>query len=224
MLSLPKGFHEPLRNARRCQRRPRGNGQESPSQARPRNPSGPRRDKDEWNAVYKAALVLLDDDRRKRYDETGDDSEPKKDNGFVTVLAMAFQRAVQSALQSGRNASTFDVVADVKKQLNGAAAELDAVLAQLVKVKDFINDSLKRLKGDKDGLLPAVMRSQLAGAEKEFADIKTKTDEFKAALKALDGFSYDCVKTEFGAGISIDELIRSLQTSSILFRAGASQP
>lgn len=175
----------------------------------------------EFNAVHKAALVLRDDARRKRYDETGDDSEPNKDNIAATVLSMAFQRAVQTGLQSGRTAASFDVLADVRKQLNGAVAEMEAAAKQLGKVKEFINESLQRLKGDKDGLLPAVMRTQLAGAEREETEIKIKAAEFKAALKLLEAFSYDCDKPAFGSCKSIDELIRDLQLKSALFQAGA---
>jgi len=180
-------------------------------------------DRGDFDAVQKAALVLMDDDRRKRYDETGDDTEPKKDNVVATVLSMAFQRAVQSALKSGRTAATFDILADVRKQLGGALAEMEAAAKQFAGIKAFINESLKRLKGDKDGLLPAVMRSQLAGAEHEEAEIRSKAAEFKDALKALEAFSYECDRSSlFGRDKTLDELIRGIELNSVLFRAGAS--
>ncbi len=148
----------------------------------------------EFTALHKAYLVLMDDERRRRYDATGDETEAAPDNGYAEVLAtisMHLDRVVISALQYDQAVTQTDVIDVLRRSLREAYVDLE-------KQKDAAQKSVavwKTLIGRfhvKQGGAPSVLASLVD------AKIRAQTqviEEGERRKKVLDAAA-DLLKNE----------------------------
>lgn len=135
-------------------------------------------DTESFALVQRAYETLMDDGRRKRYDETGDDSEPRPNeaNAVHSLLASVMLGAIQQITQTGGKIKNKDIVKAMREMLGKALATHKANRANFVESVKVIDDVIDRLKDPKN-LLRSVMESErikiqagISGADGAIAD------------------------------------------------------
>jgi curved DNA-binding protein CbpA len=143
-----------------------------------------------FDRVQKAAMILLDPDRRSRYDRTGDDgSEPDNSLSVLTeILMSAFDRSMQEDGWEKRDIMQVMQVLIRTDRLN-AEMQIRGGEAHAVKIKD----AMKRLRYTGDGINPIgiVLDQRLAGVQSQLAQARKMIENFEAALKKLKLFGWD---------------------------------
>lgn len=137
-------------------------------------------DRDKFERVQRAWLVLRDPERRARYDETGSvDDDPENDLSQLTgILINAFDKAMS---QAGPLLEHMDVIASAIRILRGDA---EAGRQNIGKARDLAKQvaaARKRLrfKGTGPDLIGRVL-------EERSRDIDAKIAQMEAAAAAMD--------------------------------------
>lgn len=144
-----------------------------------------------------ALLVLSDDDRRARYDETGkfEDDPPVdiKTAQALEALSYALDIALANVSRLNGDPRSTDMIAETKKVIGELRRKLDQEIAQY----EGARDKWRRLEGrfsSKDKAVPsridALIRGKLAQLEMIAAQTKKRHEAMKDAEEVLSGETY----------------------------------
>jgi curved DNA-binding protein CbpA len=152
-------------------------------------------DTEAFQAVNHANEVLSDPERRKRYDETGDDSDQQDliEKKAFTWLSQAFDKAISS----GRG--TIDVSAlrylnvpgEMRKHLTEVKASVQGHIDSGVQLRDALRDMYVRveMRPDRDAFGEVVV-GKIRQIESEMKNLEQSMAVVTRALALLDGYSY----------------------------------
>ena len=147
-------------------------------------------DREKFDAVQTAYLVLRDPDARARYDR-GEDLSVGPDNRTAMVTQMAI-KAFMKAVGDG-DIEHDDMVAaarrDLKQQADKAAHALDVLAEQ----KDTWDEALSRVTRDETvgpNFLRQAIDTQIRSIEDERRRISEHAGKIADAVAMLDGFAY----------------------------------
>ena len=141
--------------------------------------------KEEFQAVNSAYMVLRDPLRRRRYDETGDESELR--DGTVSELVRLF---VQVAAGCPDHANPINLtrqnieqqLATLKRNQRQATSDAKGLRAKAARVKH---------NGDGLNLLATALENQAAAVERQVAAMGDTQDRGRKMLELLAGYDFD---------------------------------
>ena len=148
--------------------------------------------RDEIDRITLAKNILLDPDRRKRYDETGEIVPTRADNSHklvMTALSGAFNFIMAQLVKDGQDPAGGDMVGVMIKALQGQRASAIATIAEADKSLQVLRVPLGRFS-EPDGRLEALAAKELAGAEQQVEIMKGSIAGIDQALAYLAGCSY----------------------------------
>lgn len=160
-----------------------------------RNPG--RDTSEEFQRVHRAYRILSDDERRARYDRTGEAGD-QVDNAEAAAVNLLLEHLVKVTLETtarDQSLEGVDVVKAVRRSVTQFMEQPKKTQADLMKLKQGLEKVVKRLrrkeKSDGDGLLPAALRHQLGQVEENLRRVEADLDRMKRALDYLGQYTYD---------------------------------
>lgn len=144
--------------------------------------------------------VLSDDERRAKYDATGDASEHEVDNArseALQFLGAMLEAVIAECEQVGIDPVTADLAATLRTRADRELASIEATRAETEKKKLKAERLLKRFIFKKKGepnILEMIVRARITPFDRQLADLAKARDRMTAARKILDDYGFDADK------------------------------
>ena len=141
-------------------------------------------DAEQFHALVRANDVLSDEDKRRRYDETGtiDDKPDPIDSNATHIIAQFVERFV-----SDPEAKFKHLVRDLKNTINEEIGQAKGSIKEGRDYEKRVVDLRKRVKGDKGGaLIGSMMDSQIRQCQGAIKQLEQQIDIRKRALEMID--------------------------------------
>jgi curved DNA-binding protein CbpA len=147
--------------------------------------------------IKRAHDVLADDDRRAKYDRTGDDSEPKPDNDLqmaVNILGMILDKVLMAVDKKGAEPVSFNIISDMKIMLGGDIDSLSECVLSAKRAAVKVEKMLGRFKVKKGhNFLEGIIKQKVETAQK---NVKNMEEQLAVGKRAMDmlrdyEFKYD---------------------------------
>ena len=152
--------------------------------------------------VKRAHDILTDEERRRKYDDTGDESEVAPENGFSAVsqiLAQTLENVMVQIERKNGDPSEFDVIGDMKILLQTAIDNVEQKKAGIQKNKKKAEKMLGRFKTKKGpNILEGVFLQKIASAEIAIDNLGKELDTAKKAYELLKDYSFDFTPKQQG--------------------------
>ncbi|MDE2020689.1 MAG: DnaJ domain-containing protein [Patescibacteria group bacterium] len=145
--------------------------------------------------VKHAYDVLMDEDRRDKYDQTGDDSDKNPDNEesqVINILGQAFESVLSSIEQRGGDPVEFDIISDMKILIGGKLAEIANTQRNMernaAKYRRLVG-KFKKKKGP--NFLENMVEQKIKTIEKSLRDLEKQDAVGKKVLAVLKDYKFD---------------------------------
>lgn len=164
-----------------------------------------------FGALTKAHDILTDDERRAKYNATGDESEKAIDNAQAAMLENACQLLMQAMSQCVSN----NIEPEQARLLEMMQAIGSEALAEINENRGKWATAAKRLKKlqgrfkpkasakNKENRLEAMISGQIAGHEQQARNLDRMEENLKAALEFIKDYDFTADKKPEAGGISI---------------------
>ena len=154
-------------------------------------------DRDKFKRINEARQLLVCDERRKRFDETGDTSE-RPQRGVTPAEQMIGSMVQEAFMQSSPlrwMASKIDHDRyETRQKVQRAKADRDKVKAKIVKFENA-NKATKNKSGFE--FIKAVLDSGLAGLEQVICEAENRIKTCDEALTLLNDLEYPADREQF---------------------------
>jgi curved DNA-binding protein CbpA len=148
--------------------------------------------KEEFHAVQRAFSILSDEDKRKTYDETGNEQQQ------FTNEELAYQQLSELMLALIDNADTdSNSLVDMMKSVTlDVIAKKEAEIKLLRKKISWRNKTIKRLKrkDNGDNILARMLKN--AKCEKQIKELEASKDIAQLMIKLVDGYIHEITASE----------------------------
>jgi curved DNA-binding protein CbpA len=170
------------------------------------HPDKPEGDRDAFERVQRAFIVLSDPDRRAKYDRDGD-AEEKPDNlaaQALKIAIMAFIGAVNAAARDPVREANVRIDDQLNQAELGARAS-EAEAERMIKAKARLN-----YRGKGDDFLGTMLNKKIADAKANAARIRDEMNILVEAQKRLASYHFDSSGME-DCGPQHDDLARMIE-------------
>lgn len=161
---------------------------------------------EQFALVKHAHDVLIDEERRQRYDATGDESGKSADNELaecIQVLSIVFDKVLQQIESRGRDPVNYDLVNDMRIMLGGELDNLKQSRRKLEAQKQKIERMLGRFKiKNGDNFFENILKDRVRNAEAALLSHERQEKTGKRALGILKGYSFKHDVSEVAAAAS----------------------
>ncbi len=137
-----------------------------------------------FQAIQTAYDVLSDDDRRARYDTTGDTEQGPSIEGQARMYVATLLNAV---MQGQADVRTTDILAVMRNQL---AIDRSRVEAEKVRLGGFVSRRQEAMKRVTQGVLSDMLDAEIKRLEGMVSQCNAQHGVFDAAEKLLEGQTY----------------------------------
>ena len=141
-------------------------------------------DVSQFQAIQTAYDVLSDDDRRARYDTTGDTEQGPSIEGQARMYVATLLNAV---MQGQADVRTTDILAVMRNQL---AIDRSRVEAEKVRLGGFVSRRQEAMKRVTQGVLSDMLDAEIKRLEGMVSQCNAQHGVFDAAEKLLEGQTY----------------------------------
>lgn len=164
-----------------------------------------------FGALTKAHDILTDDERRAKYDATGDESEKAVDN----VLAAMLENACQLLMQAMSQCVSNNIEPEQARLIDMMQTIGNKALAEIAENRGKWLTACKRLKKlqgrfklkagakAKENRLEAMISGQIAGHEQQARNLDRMEVNLKAALDFIKDYDFTADKKPEAGGINI---------------------
>lgn len=159
-------------------------------------------DAEAFKRVQQAYDVLADEERRKRYDETGDEGE----SGIIDVtlrealaiLSQVLSKIVVDLCSSKINPATRDIKKQAIQEINGEADKAKNLITVLCKAKIWTEDVAKRFTTTGQNFCREILDANFRTACKQLEVEEAKLASCNKAIEILEHTDYalDCSQSE----------------------------
>jgi hypothetical protein len=145
--------------------------------------------------IERAYRVLIDPERRARYDATGEADEPKGDptvGELAGTLCHALATVVRLATGQGVGVARINIVEHMRRFLTEGANAAEKRRASMQAVADNLAAAAERFTNHEgeENLLALVARNHLAAVRKEMAAIEAERARINRAIEHLKACGY----------------------------------
>jgi curved DNA-binding protein CbpA len=167
-------------------------------------------DRAKFSEIKLAHDILMDEDRRARYDATGEATETEPDNNRSECV-MRIKTAILNATQIARNKAqesnpprgplTYDILALAKNNLVDHSDQVKAQIASIEARRDFMIDLGARFKKDgSDDIIAMIFADDIRTMNANILQCVAEVDKTAAALQLFEGYSFEADKVDPVAG------------------------
>ena len=160
-------------------------------------------DPDKFALVKKAHDILMDDERRNKYDSTGDDSEKSPDNALgniINCIAFHLNSVLGECAQSGTSPLTVDVVQRIKSKMNEALQENNKNLRITKTVLDFdkkLQGRFKKKDKSSGNIFEDIISHRISTLHMNISQLERTIKTHDQALDMIKGFTYKSDKPDY---------------------------
>lgn len=170
--------------------------------------------------VKKAHDILMDDERRAKYDSTGDESEKSPDNtlgNIINCISFHFNAVLQECSQSGTSPLVVDMVIRIKNKINSSLSENERNLRVIRGILEFDKKMVGRFKKkskDSDNVMENIISSRISALNINISNIENTIKTHRIALDMIKDFTYKSDEKPYeSAG---DRMMRNMGASSYM--------
>lgn len=166
-----------------------------------------------FTSLKKAHDILIDPERRKKYDATGDVSEKSPDNEFsiaMGIIAASLEQIFLAIEQHNCDPSEFDMIADLVRVLNNWQTETNKALQ---KINNALSSSEKAqgrfVIGSGNNYIESIIEARITQLRQKKETEESRKKGIESALKLLKAYKY---KSKRGYILSVFDLRSNQQT------------
>ncbi len=154
-------------------------------------------DPQQFSRIQKAYELIIDPQRRAKYDETGEDSGSVPDNEtsrIGSLLAVALMNIVGTCQEKQEDIGRIDVVAILVNTLNDEKVALVKAKTKALEQERLLKKTLKKLKKrkqDSSDILQGIIKTQLDSLPKFLASLVERTSDLEKAISIAKEYKYD---------------------------------
>lgn len=150
--------------------------------------------REEFELLQLAYHVLSDDDRRARYDVTGETDERRQDNVLqetLQTLAACLSAILQNVLSHGKDPAQEDLLVTMREQFGMAKGDLNRRCEDTKRKRDKLARALGRFSTeDGQNYLEDIVRGSVAPLDHQITSIGQEIEKIDRALTMLKKFKY----------------------------------
>lgn len=161
------------------------------------HPDMPQGSPKKFALIKRAHDILTDDERRAKYDATGDDSEVSPDNAFsgaINCVAFALNTILAECAQHGTSPLEKDMIAAMRMKINANVTELEKQLRihrTVLEIDSKLKDRFRRKnKFDGMGIMGSVLDHRIKSIRAQMASWENGIRDAKSALEMLVDWSF----------------------------------
>jgi curved DNA-binding protein CbpA len=160
------------------------------------HPDMPTGDPKRFALVKRAHDILTDDERRAKYDATGDESEQAPDNEFsaaVNVIGMALNAVLADCAQNGESPLERDLCMAIKQNINKNIQECHKQLRIHKTMLDIDKKMAGRFKGkkkDQRNILEDIVAHRVQSLQRNIQNLESNVKNCESALEMIKDFSF----------------------------------
>lgn len=161
------------------------------------HPDMPNGSPQKFALVKRAHDILTDDERRAKYDATGDEPEKSPDNAFsgaMNCVAFALNAVLADCAQQGSSPLECDLISAMKSKIKTNISELEkqirvhnGILEYDIKIKDRFK---RKKKSEGMDVMGAVMGHRIAQLRTQIVSWENGIKGGKAGLELLEDWSF----------------------------------
>jgi hypothetical protein len=140
-----------------------------------------------FGKVKHAYDLLSDEEKRARYDETGDDGNP---DGMHAQAMMALNELLMSTLNQTHDISTVDILASMAAHLNTVVAQSASTRLGILRKIEKYEQAVVRLKGD-NKILFAILNNNIARQRMILDSLDNEIVKIHYIEKILESYKYE---------------------------------
>lgn len=173
-------------------------------------------DENKMKEIVKAYTVLNDDNKRKRYDDTGqEDAEQDFESRFFATVNQIFMQIVDN-----KDVDTTDLIGEFKKVLKQTEKNLHDHKKQQKERITKLEKVKKRLKTKGNSVILTVVEGHISTCQQSLADIDNEIDYCTKVMAVCDEYGYDFDKVqkyEFHVNYGTGEQAITIEEAEKLF-------
>lgn len=148
-------------------------------------------DRESFDKVQRAYLILRDPKTRQRYDETGE-SEVAPDNELGEIAAMIVAAFDGATGECGGQFDTVDLIASMRNHLSARLQNAKANMENLKAGETAINKIMKRLsyKGEKSDLIAGMLNNRLRDSKAAQGAVSKEIETIERAQEYAKDYGY----------------------------------
>lgn len=149
-------------------------------------------EREEFDKVQRAYLILRDPKTRQRYDETGED-EVAPDNELAEIANLIVSAFDMATASCGGAFDKIDLAAEMRRGLASRLTDAEEMLANLKAGVDAIEKIGKRLsyKGDRSDVIGSMLRGRLEENRKAQATVSKQIEDIERAQAYAADYGYE---------------------------------
>ncbi len=161
--------------------------------------------------VKRAHDILTDEERRAKYDSTGDDSEAQPDNAFsqvMNIIAFAFNMVLGECQQQGQSPLERDMIYAMKTKIQNNINDAEKnirIQKNMMETDMKLRSRFSRKKKTEPNIFYAIVGHRIKQLQEQIAANELGVKNGKDALEILKDFSFksDEAKHEVRSGWTI---------------------
>lgn len=149
--------------------------------------------KENWGELQKAHDILMDEERKSKYDTTGDTSEKTPDNAYssaVNTLAQAFNAIMQECANTGQSPLEVDIIRLVKGKIDNGIVEANKQIRILRNMLDIDKKMQGRFKAKKENVFESIVANRIATLVINITNCEDAIKNGRAAMGIMDGCTF----------------------------------
>lgn len=144
---------------------------------------------EKFKHVTHAYEILGDEDRRRRYDETGQTEQPK--NEALSIVASCVHDTILEIVQGGNDPEKVDVLKIVKAKLKKIRGNLERIVKMASENAEKFRKIASRMNCDEaENYLKVMILQPALQFEREASEAKRKLEELDVCDEILRHYSY----------------------------------
>lgn len=153
--------------------------------------------------IKRAHDILMDDERRNKYDSTGDESEKSPDNvlgNIINCIAYHLNTVLGDCAQSGTSPLTVDVVSKISSKMRSTIQENEKNLRITKGVLDFDKKMQGRFKNknkSNGNIFEDIISHRISSLQMNISQLENAIKTHEEALEMIKGFSYKSDKPDY---------------------------
>lgn len=143
---------------------------------------------EKFGALQRAHDVLLDDERRAKYDATGDIDEKTPDNAFsqaVNTVAFAFSAVLQECASAGQSPLELNIVESVKGKINGTIGEARKQIRILKNMLETDKKLTGRFTSKKENIFEGIVANRITSIQINLKNFEDTIKNCEAGLELI---------------------------------------